>query len=293
MNIRKIFTTLFITASIYAAAQNKTTPDTIVGIINPADVTVITKTDGKQVITISVIDNDDMSDMSTDASSIPSFFDFTQPKRWNLNRLLSTNTRRYRRSYVNTEYFRGFYAGGIIPLGSNSPVKTGWEIGLSNFVRGEWSGGSKYPSVSIGAGFGWEILNMDRGCILEKMYGRLMVVPAPEGSRKIKSRIKNFHFTVPLSLKLPLSRSFGLTLTGELHLNTYTTASSSWRMENGSKVSNSMKGLHQRIATIDMKAALGWFNSIGVYVNYSPMKKWIDGYGPEYKTLSVGATIPL
>lgn len=290
MYIKALITAICLAATLSAAAQTEH-PDTIVGIYDPSYVTVITKSDGTQIVTISITDNANDSDVPFDSNIFPSFFDLTKPKRWNLDRLFTKKRKKNRHSVVYTEGFKGLYAGGIIPLGEDSPVRSGWEIGLSSLIRGEWSTGRRGPSVCVGAGFGWEILNMDHGCILEKVDGRLTVTSAPEGSRKIQSRIKNFHFNVPLTLNLPMSSSFGLTLTGELHLNTYTTASSSWRNENGNKVSSSFKGLHQRIATIDMKACLGWYNAIGVYVNYSPMKKWMDGYGPEYKTLSVGASL--
>lgn len=289
MYIKALITAICLTATLSAAAQTVLT-DTIVGIYDPSNVTVVTKSDGRQIVTISIIDNADDQNLSADTGMLPSFFDLTKPKRWNLDKLFTKKPRNNNRNIVDTEGLKGLYAGGIIPMGEDSPIKNGWEIGLSSLIRGEWSAGWNRPSVSIGAGFGWEILNMDRGCILEKVNGRLLVATAPEGSRKINSRIKNFHFTVPLTLNLPMGGSFGLSLTGELHLNTYTTASSSWRTENGNKVSYSLKGLHQRIATIDMKACLGWFNEIGVYVKYSPMDKWMDGYGPEYKTLSVGAS---
>ncbi|MBD5346849.1 MAG: hypothetical protein HDR92_06945 [Bacteroides sp.] len=291
MRIKSIILTIFLASTFIAAAQ-KENPDTIVGIFNPSNVTVITKANGEQVVTITITDSqENITDFQSVTKDIPSFFDLTIPKRWNLEKLFKKKPKRYNRSYVSTDFFKGLYAGGIIPISNSSSINNGWEIGLSSFVRGEVGMTGRGPSVSIGAGFGWEILNVDHGYILKKEDGRLLLDLAPEGSRNIRSKIKNFHFTVPITLNLPMSRKFGIGLVGELHLNTYTTASSSWETGDGYKLKSSIKGLHQRIATIDMKAILGWYNGIGIYVNYSPMHKWLEGYGPDYKTLSVGASL--
>ena len=145
MYIKALITAICLTAALSSAAQTVLT-DTIVGIYDPSNVTVVTKSDGRQIVTISIINNDADQDLSDDTSMFPSFFDLTKPKRWNLDKLFIPKKRNHRHSTVNTEGFKGLYAGGIIPLGEDSPIKNGWEIGLSSLIRGEWSAGWHRPS---------------------------------------------------------------------------------------------------------------------------------------------------
>lgn len=215
--------------------------------------------------------------------------DGINPGRWDLSRLFNKASKSRRSSTKIGS--SGIYAGGLIPVGSHAGITGGWEIGYNNLLCAEWSSGSGLPKVSIGAGFGWEFQNVGHSNILTCQNGVLAIAPAPEKAHDVSSRIKHFHFTVPLCVFIPMDGSFGLSLSGELHLNTYTTASSQWRLDNSEHVKHSFKGLHQKIATVDLTATIGWRNTIGFYVTYAPMNPWMDGYGPQYKTIATGATL--
>lgn len=277
-----------------AWAQNEV-PDTIATFDNPNQIVITTTEDGNQTITVTdstasgkevkYIYNISSGDNST------TFIDSQKPGKWNLNKLFTKKERRRRQSRCETIGMQGIYAGGLIPTGAHGAVTGGWEIGVNNIVAVEWSAGSGLPSASIGAGLGWEFQTIGHGKALMSEQGVLSVISLPEEAHDIKSRIKRFHFTVPLTIFLPMDDSFGLSLGGELHLNTYTTASSSWSTGEHSRESHSYKGLHQRIATVDITATLGWKDAAGVYVTYSPMKPWKDGYGSQYKTIAVGMSI--
>lgn len=214
--------------------------------------------------------------------------DGVNPGRWDLSRIFNKKKENRSSTKIGSA---GLYAGGLIPTGSHTGITGGWEMGYNNLLCAEWSSGPGLPKVSIGAGFGWEFQTVGHGNILTCDNGILSVAPAPEDAHDISSRIKRFHFTVPLSVFIPMHGNFGLSLSGELHLNTYTTASSKWRISGSEQVKHSFKGLHQKIATIDLTATIGWRDAIGFYVTYAPMNPWMSGYGPQYKTIATGATI--
>ena len=97
---------------------------------------------------------------------------------------------------------------------------------------------------------------------------------------------------MPFTIEQPIgSRGFSISAGAELHLNTYTTASVKTELISGEKVTNTYKGLHQRIATIEFTGMLGWTPGVAVYVRYAPFNPFIDGYGPDYKTISVGGML--
>ena len=99
--------------------------------------------------------------------------------------------------------------------------------------------------------------------------------------------VRSLHITVPFTIEQPIgSHGFSISAGAELHLNTYTTASVKTELISGEKVTNTYKGLHQRIATVEFTGMLGWTPGVAVYVRYAPFNPFIDGYGPDYKTIS-------
>lgn len=296
----------FIAAMIAAAACWATSaaqselPDTLAVFDSSENVTIDISDKGRRTVTV-VRRTDTKETRQTyticEVDSSESFID--SPRGWNIAKLLKQNRKQRKerkRSHVYTDGLVGVYAGGVIPTGSHFPITGGWEIGVKNLVAGVWSAGAGLPSVSLGAGFGWRVMTVGHGNILHGQNGILTPTPATEGTHDHHSSIEHFHFIVPLTVNLPIHKQFALSVAGELHLNTYSTASSSWTVTDGPggkphKEQWDYKGLHQRIATVDCTAAIGWREAMGVYVTWSPMRPWQKGYGPQYKTLSVGAII--
>lgn len=280
--------------SLAASAQTEA-PDTVAIFEGNGNLTITTTSGGGKVITFSEPTADGRMRTNTytiDNTSRPRFFDGATPSRWDISKILNRNERRAeRRPRTATTGAVGIYAGGLIPTGSHGAITGGWEIGVNNLIMGEWLPGRGLPSLAIGLGFGWEMQTVGHGAILNSEHGRLFTLPAPTGIHDVKSRIRRFHFTIPLTVTIPIHRKFQMTLSPELHLNTYTTASASFSDNDGRHTSLSFKGLHQKIATVDLTAGLGFREAIGVYVTYSPMKPWKEGYGPQYHTIAVGASL--
>jgi len=297
----KILTALIAAAACWttAAAQNEQ-PDTLAVFDSSENVTINISPNGRRTVTVvsrTATKDTRQTYTISEIDSTESFID--SPRGWNIAKLLKQDRRQRRdrrRSKVYTDGLLGIYAGGVIPAGTHFPVTGGWEIGIKNVVAGVWSAGRGLPSVSIGAGFGWRILSVGHGNILYGQNGILTAAPAPEGTHDLRSSMTHFHFTVPLTVNVPICKRFAAAVAAELHLNTYSTASSSWTVTDGAtgkthKEQWDFKGLHQRIATIDWTATIGWREAAGLYLTWSPTRIWKKGYGRQYTSLSVGAIV--
>lgn len=191
---------------------------------------------------------------------------------------------------TKTVGFKNFYVGAFIPENGPSGIKTSWEIGLANLIGGEWHPGPT-TSFSLGLGFGFSQVNISDSYILDKNDGALIMLPVTEEAHDVKGHIENFHFTIPLMFTQRIAGTFGFSLGAELHLNTYTTANSSFKIGEEKKVKTNLKGLHQRMATPSLVAILGWVNSAGIYVRYNPSNPWKEGYGPDFQTWGIGLSL--
>ncbi|MCM1029286.1 MAG: hypothetical protein NC342_06725 [Pseudoflavonifractor sp.] len=290
-------TALAAASPISASAQSQS-PDTI-AVFNQANEVTITNSPAGNTVTI----------VEKNAIGVETRHTFTvsdglsnpfinSPKGWNITRLFQSRqkVKSPARPHSRVDGARGIYAGGLIPIGSHGPVTGGWEIGVKNLIMGEWIAGRGLPSLSIGAGFGWKFQTVGHGFALYSQEGALCIMPRPDGVNDLSSRIKSFHLTIPITLTIPLHGKFAAALSGELHLNTYTTASTSWSMTDPTsrateRTKINYKGLHQKIATLELSAAIGWTDALGAYISWAPFNPFKKGYGPEYKTLAVGATI--
>lgn len=186
------------------------------------------------------------------------------------------------------------YAGAAIPTGkSASGIVTGWEIGVREIAAAEIRPRKNGTAFRLGAGLGWRVMNVDKSLTMRVSERQcLEIVPADPAAAKAGGQISTFHITVPFTIEQPIgSHGFSISAGAELHLNTYTTASVKTELISGEKVTNTYKGLHQRIATVEFTGMLGWTPGVAVYVRYAPFNPFIDGYGPDYKTISVGGML--
>lgn len=303
--IKTIITAAIALSIIPMAHSQEQKPDTI-AIFNDTQRVTITTTEGGSRVVITEESNDERL-VSTKQTKSKHTYTITNsesgtfinsPLGWNVSRLLTGRKKAKRKiaPHSETDGLRGIYAGGLIPIGNQGAVNGGWEIGVKNLLIGEWIAGEGLPSLSIGAGLGWKFQTIGDGYVLGSDNGVLTLRAIPAGVHDASSRIKHFHFTIPITLFIPMHKSFGISIGAELHVNTYTTASASWNRidpTNGltEHIKTNYKGLHQKIATAELTATLGWKEAIGLYVSWAPMGPWKKGYGPQYKTLAIGASL--
>lgn len=146
----------------------------------------------------------------------------------------------------------------------------------------------KGPRFSVGLGVGWKNYRItDSYNYFDKQAGN--VVLEKYGDRVVPkySRLKVFSLRVPVMVRQKLGDDFSLSAGAVMNINTHASLKSCYVLENGTKMEASQSGAPVRNVTYDLMGALRW-QSLGVYVKYSPMTVFKPGRGPEFKTLSVG-----
>ena len=92
---------------------------------------------------------------------------------------------------------------------------------------------------------------------------------------------------VPLTFTQMLSRKAYITAGAWLNLNTYVSASTDYTIGDV-RTQQTFKDLHQRILTTDIVVAAGARGICGVYARYCPQSLFRKGWGPDFKSVSVG-----
>ncbi len=299
MKILKFITaiTTLLTLSFSANAQTEG-PDTISAKTTIEEITI---TSGKRVSVMEISENSDTTCYTYIVTGENTGPVFLSPQGWDVGRLFRPRKSRRGRnpwSKITTEGFKGVYAGGLIATGDHFPVTGGWEFGVKNVIALSIGADSGLPSLSIGAGLGWKFQTVGHGFVLGSSNGHLYLTPTPENSYNSSSRMRHFHFTIPISLHIPFHKTFGLDLGGELHLNSYSTATSTWDALSPTegmigKQKWIFKGLHQRVATFEVYGAIGWSDYVSAYFSWAPVNPWRNGCGPQYHTFGIGAILEL
>ncbi len=213
---------------------------------------------------------------------------------WNL-KLPFLKSRKSQRRYPSSSYyaFRQFYVGSVVPVGACDAFRSSWEIGIAEIGGATLRTSSVGPELSVGFGLGYRQIAVGKGSMLySDATGCIALRPVPEEFGKVKSRIRTFNVMFPFTVRQRFSRcnNFGILLGAVANLNTYTKAFSNYTTD-GVKCSESFKGLHQKALTLELVAGLGWFDEIGVYVRYAPCHMFAQGYGPGFRTVSVGVAL--
>lgn len=275
-----ITTAIAALAAIAAAAQE--TPDTIATINRAAELTVARTPDG---LTITVEGRADD----------PGFFyqyrmqSEQQPDSTislNLPFLSTSETRQAgnkRKSHFDIDIEA--YVGTSIPTGG-TPVQASFEIGLSRVLTGSVDFGGGF-SFNAAAGIGYAQYAVGSGMRFDAERQHLVLVPREEGSSDCSSRLRVLRLHVPLTFTQMLSRKAYITAGAWLNLNTYVPASTDYTMGDV-RTQQTFKDLHQRILTTDIIVAAGARGICGVYARYCPQSLFRDGWGPDFKSVSVG-----
>lgn len=185
--------------------------------------------------------------------------------------------------------FGNTYFGAAIPVDCENGMRGSVELGISDLFGVSYTPADRGFSVSIGAGFGYRLLTLAKGKILNCEKQRLSIIQADPSVTDTKSRIRSFSIHVPLMLTQKIYRTFGISAGAIVNFNTYTTATTSYTTDNTTR-KETFKGLHQRFLTVDFMAAIGSVGNAGLYLKYSPMQLFEKGYGPRFNCISTGIT---
>lgn len=182
------------------------------------------------------------------------------------------------------------YIGISLPVDEPQGLDASIECGVGELVGVRLSPWAKGPSFSLGLGLHYQQYTLHSEQIFGMDGKRIGIIRKPEGSYDTSSRLRNFGFQVPVTISQKLTGDFGFSIGASLKFNTYTKASSRYSID-GIQYDKSFKGLHQRLMTVDIYAAVGLMEDIGLYVRYSPMSLFQSGYGPKFDAISFGITL--
>ncbi len=290
--MKTIATTLTLLACAACAAAQEA-PDTIASIADARELTVTRTPNGLKIVVDGRAENPDfyyeyMSEYATDSTTsagpalhIPILGNYIKSGN-------SSSTGRFPRAGVRLK--PALYAGTSIPVG-NTPMLASFEIGLSRVA--DWQlRFCNSMSLSIGAGLGYVQYAVGDGMRLDAAHQRLLLVPREEGTAKHSSRLKVFRLHFPAMLTVHLGRKASVSAGALINLNSYVPASTSYTIGN-TRTQQTFKDLHQRILTADITAEAYTPCGLGIYVRYSQQGLFRTGWGPDFKTVSVGLTLKI
>lgn len=175
-----------------------------------------------------------------------------------------------------------------IPLRSEKS----WELNI-NFFEKNFRLSRRYGwGLVTGMGIRWDRYRLDGDLHFQRVNGHTELLPAPDGVTYTKSRLGITSLTVPLLLEWQHGRRWDSDFFISAGVvGVVKTASSSrieYRDENGGKGKRKVdEGLYLRPITMDFLFQLG-FNSIGVYLKYSPIEMFENDKSPTAYPVSLG-----
>ena len=192
---------------------------------------------------------------------------------------LAAKKERRRRGFTPDD---GLYIGAGIPVGS-TPLGASVEVGLTSFMDGKIRLGN--VCLSAGAGIGYSQWSLDSGVAFATDHGRLLITAGPENAR-CTSRLRTWRVVVPVMLYFSIGRNGFIGAGTWLNFNFAASAYTSYRTGN-TTTRHTFKGLHTRALTPDL-AITGGIKWAALYLRYSPTSIFTNGFGPEFKAISVG-----
>ena len=280
--MRKMIVIAAVMCAAALKAVGQTPADTLITVESPAEVTV-EKKNGGTVVTVKGSASDARFNyrysVSPDTVADMPFFNIP---------FTGSQTLPDNRTVRELDFFRGVYAGALIPMSGPSALKTSWEVGLNQILG--YRVRRRGSDFSLGIGIGYRRIGVGKGLVTEKAGDALVLLPAPDEATDVSARIESALIQIPLLFTQRICRTFGFSFGVVANFNIYTAASMNYHIGD-TKFSKTVKGLHQRILTPDLILTVGSVNNAGVYVRWSPVKTFKSIYGPGWNTLSVGVSL--
>lgn len=280
--MRKMIVIAAVMGAAALKAVGQAPADTLITVESPAEVTV-EKKDGGTVVTVKGSASDERFNyrysVSPDTVADMPFFNIP---------FTGSQTLPDNRTVRELDFFRGVYAGALIPMSGPSALKTSWEVGLNQIIG--YRVRRRGSDFSLGLGLGYRRIGVGKGLVTEKAGDALVLLPAPDEATDVSARIESALIQIPLLFTQRICRTFGFSFGVVANFNIYTAASMDYHIGD-TKFSKTVKGLHQRILTPDLILTIGSVNNAGVYVRWSPVKTFKSIYGPGWNTLSVGVSL--
>ncbi len=287
---KSIFIAAIMSCAFSATATAALSSDTIAVLENPTEVKVVETANRKKIIVNGLKGDEkytyvyvsEISD-STDTSMADALFEFNAP--------FAKKSRKKDKAVKSIGGFSDIYTGAIIPAGAADGFhKAGWEIGMLNVIKAVWRVPSAGSEFTLGLGWWYRRMPVGAGMIVSSDRGNISLVPVSPTSKSVKSHLRAFGFSVPLTYYQRISKSFGIEIGGVAQLNTFTRAKASWT-EDGVEHKVTFKGLHQRILTAEALVRVGFRGKAAIYARYCPMSMFAPEHGPETGSVAVGISL--
>lgn len=192
-----------------------------------------------------------------------------------------------KRPKFQAAFFSTVYIGWTHPFSAPSGMKNSVDFGVPSIFALRWNA-TKSNSLTLGIGIGGNWYNADgHGQHLAKLGDKLIFLPNSADWKSVKSKFTSTDLLVPLTFKQNIAGDFGFSLSAVASLSLATDAYTSYKVGDV-KYTDHFRNLQIRPFTADFVATLGWNNSASVYFKYTPWSKFKDGFGPQFKSYSIG-----
>lgn len=194
--------------------------------------------------------------------------------------------------FKTRRYFTGMkyvYWGWNFNYDNKAGIKNSFEIAAADLIGIDWCT-SRKTTLGVGLGFGFNRVTTDDKMLFVKDMDALAVASAPDEAEVDFARWDTWRFQIPLMFSQKLAGDFGFGLATIVNFNTYSTATNRYKIDR-TRYTETIKGLNQRLVTVDFMATLGFVNGIGAYVKWSPMTAMQNLYGPSFRNFSIGVNL--
>ena len=151
--------------------------------------------------------------------------------------------------------------------------------------------GVRRTHFMLGFGMQWRNIALDNQRWMRDAETRQIAYGAWDDSHYDRSSsLHTYSLTVPLMIIQPIGSAFSLSVGAKACFNVGASAHCDYKSDD-IHYNESFSHLNQRPVTAELCAAINFWDSIGLYVNYAPCRMFNDGKGPELKTLSADVAI--
>lgn len=283
--MKKIVLTIAMAASLAVTAAATEVSDTIKVVENPQSVTVTRTSDG--LTNVMVVGNVDNKEDAYSYTSSVIAIENTPVEEWGLSLPFLKAKREKKTNYI---WFQQTYIGIPFVLSGPTGLDQSIECGIGQLVGVSWKPCQSGPGFAIGVGIHYEQYSLHAGKIFGKDGDRLTINSLGEKFTNPSSRLRNFGFTVPVTINQSIYKGFSVSVGVGMRFNTYTKATSSFSKDDV-RYKRDFKGLQQRVLNYELYGAIGWDDMAALYVRYTPVSLFKSAYGPSFETLSIGITL--
>lgn len=198
-------------------------------------------------------------------------------------------TRQKNGKWKTQRYITGMkyvYWGWNFNYADKAGIKNCFELSAADFIGLDWRT-SRKTTLGVGIGFGYNRVTTNDHMLFVKNGDVLGVAVAPEDAEVDYARWDMLRFQVPLMYSQKLSGNFGFALASIINFNTYSTATNRYKTGR-TRYTETIKGINQRLLTVDLMATVGFVGSMGAYIKWSPMTAMQQKYGPSFRNFSIG-----